>query len=293
MLTSAACGTWSPTRDETTNIGESRQVSQSWLERLWNGFLGILSGNTRQDGPLIIGGSPASITQAPFMAYLYATFPKQGLSKPTKECSASILSEQWILTAAHCIYDDASNIATQITARVGSADRTSAASIKADRWLAYPSYNKSDPTKNYDVALIHLPKRLTFSSTVRPICYPQSDNVLGTSISWCDKKAYGWGYLQATDQYGSTILQKLIVQVTPTTTDCTTYTDERIICVKGDPPSSGVCHGDSGGPLVVLYGIAYVTGIASYVQDESCVTGAAGYTRASTYASWVKSTIGA
>ncbi|CAG0881970.1 unnamed protein product [Darwinula stevensoni] len=301
VMTTTPCGTSSLARDEAAYIGELRQVQRSWLERFWNRFTGILFWTQREEDPLIVGGSPAAITEAPFMAFVSSSFPKQGMKKLNVGCSASIISEQWILTAAQCLYDERGNFATKVTVHVGSADSTSGTAdqpsgtdAKADRWIPHPNYSRDDNTRNYDVALIHLRKSLKLDSTMQPICYPQSDDVLGTSISLCDQKAYGWGYLQTTDQSISTILQKLSVQVTPVTSECTTYTDGRIICVKGVPPSSGICFGDGGGPLVVRYNSrAYVTGIASFVQNNTCAAAPAGYTRASTYASWVKSTIGA
>ncbi|CAG0901237.1 unnamed protein product [Darwinula stevensoni] len=44
-----------------------------------------------------------------------------------------------------------------------------------------------------DIALIHLPSRLTFGPSIQPICYPITDD-LGTAIAGCDKKICGWGY---------------------------------------------------------------------------------------------------
>lgn len=120
-----------------------------------------------------------------------------------------------------------------------SLSHVSKASTSGKR--VFPLSATDDNTSNYDVALIHLRKSLKLDSTMQPICYPQSDDVLGTSISSCDQKAYGWGVLQATDEGPTAILQKLSVQVTPDTSECTDYVDGRIICVKGVPPTSGIC----------------------------------------------------
>ena len=106
-VTATPCGTSSHARDEVAYTAELRQVRRNWLDRLWNRFVGFLFGTPRDEGPLIVGGSPAAITEAPFMAFVSSSFPKQGLSskKTAVGCSAAIISEQWILTAAQCLYD--------------------------------------------------------------------------------------------------------------------------------------------------------------------------------------------
>ncbi|CAG0889804.1 unnamed protein product, partial [Darwinula stevensoni] len=148
-----------------------------------------------------------------------------------------------------------------------------------------------------DIALLHLSTPLTFNTNIQPICYPESDNVLGTAISTCDQKIYGWGRTDVNDTVPTTILQKLDVTLTESTTACSNLTDGRVICVKGDPPSSSTCSGDSGGPLVVRYGgRAFVTGIDSYKSHRSptiCGTGYSGYTRTATFSPWVAGYINA
>ena len=67
-----------------------------------NGLLGfaIRMAMGRQND-LIYNGSPATITEAPFMAYLRTTYAND----TEMVCSASIISERVILTAAHCVLD--------------------------------------------------------------------------------------------------------------------------------------------------------------------------------------------
>ncbi|CAG0883160.1 unnamed protein product [Darwinula stevensoni] len=78
-----------------------------WLYRLWNRFI-TMAGESfdmqeREElDPLIVNGAPATITEAPFMAFAFMQFNVLGY-RSNSSCSASILNERWILTAAHCI----------------------------------------------------------------------------------------------------------------------------------------------------------------------------------------------
>ncbi|CAG0899477.1 unnamed protein product, partial [Darwinula stevensoni] len=106
--TAASCPDTAPSRLTltTTPCGRSSSVSTSrtWLNLVWNNFLSFMMGNTglARQSDLIYGGSPATITEAPFMAHVDAQFP----SGKVGGCSASIISEYRILTAAHCVVDE-------------------------------------------------------------------------------------------------------------------------------------------------------------------------------------------
>ena len=56
----------------------------------------------RQDpDPQLVGGSPATISEAPYIASVTTTYPDGS----TAGCTGSIISESWITTAGHCIYN--------------------------------------------------------------------------------------------------------------------------------------------------------------------------------------------
>ncbi|CAG0899550.1 unnamed protein product [Darwinula stevensoni] len=126
---------------------------------------------------------------------------------------------------------------------VGTANLSSGGTlIPADSWKIHPDWIPGGFFKGNDIALIHLSTPLTFSDSIQPICYPESDDVLGSAISACDRKFYGWGYRYPNVSSPIDILQKLDVSLTESTTACTDITDGRAICIKGDPPSSSLCN---------------------------------------------------
>ncbi|CAG0897978.1 unnamed protein product [Darwinula stevensoni] len=195
----------------SSTCGSSSDTSgrQTWLGRFWTGFLGLVTGNGnglgRQDDPLILGGSQATINEAPFMAFLDV---EVGSSSSTfvSNCSGMIVSDQFVVTSAWRLAN-----ASKVTVWVGSATIRTGTPIVADYWKTHPDYTGVGTVANVTgnhVGLIHLPNRLTFDSTIQPICYPMSD-VLGTAVSGCNKKAYGWGGVDVTGvTKGSTTLKK-------------------------------------------------------------------------------------
>ncbi|CAG0892709.1 unnamed protein product [Darwinula stevensoni] len=302
MVTMQPCGLSSPgAREGATDI-EAKQAlppRRTWLHRAWNGFLsGVVGGGLPEVDPRIINGSPATITEAPFMAYLTTGRYKTG-KQHKLPCSSSIIGDRWIITAAHCITRVLGTKKVppeNVKAWVGNADRNAGTEFLVDSYRVHPEWNKNKPYSSADIAILRLATNLTFGPTVQPICYPTSDEI-GRGAETCDPILYGWGRLRFINTQGSQYLQKLDANVTDKPTEkCNKYSDQRIICVGGRVPSTGPCHGDSGGPLVLRYGgVAYLSGIASAhgsaLPKLKCKTIPYVYTRTSSFADWVKSTI--
>ncbi|CAG0899478.1 unnamed protein product [Darwinula stevensoni] len=272
---------------KTCGVSSSSSTRRTRMNRMWNGFLGSVMRNLGRQNDLIYGGSPATITEAPFMAFLRTTH----IDGTVWNCGASIISESLVLTAAHCVIDENNQRAASVAVTVGSADSSVASTQVAASFTYDTAFDINNLGNGHDIALVRLATPLVFTPSIQPICFPTSDSVLGKAISSCDQKAYGWGYINSAGTTQTTTLQKLDVTVSSSVSSCSSLTDESIICVQGDAPNSGICQGDSGGPLVVRYnGRAYVTGITSFTVGK-CSTGISGYTRTSKYAAWLQQQI--
>ncbi|CAG0891128.1 unnamed protein product [Darwinula stevensoni] len=90
-LTTELCG-------QSTSTGSTEFA---WLTRPWTRFVGPTMGLMVRPDSLLVGGSPAAISEAPFIAYIEASYP----DGTGDGCAGSIISDMWIVTAGHCIYN--------------------------------------------------------------------------------------------------------------------------------------------------------------------------------------------
>ena len=105
----------------------------------------------------IVGGSESQANQFPWMAYLQIKF----WSGDTATCGGTLISQDWVLTAAHCLYGG-----VEVRVTLGAHDtRNSLSSVSFT--LSPQSFN-SHPNFVYgkvedDIALIRLPYTVSLS----------------------------------------------------------------------------------------------------------------------------------
>ncbi|MCY1704252.1 serine protease [Deinococcus sp. SL84] len=225
----------------------------------------------------IVNGVISARGARPYQAYL-----RVGGSM----CGGSIISDQWILTAAHCVSGAS---ASSATVRVGLNKLSSAQgqSIPAASLHPHPSYRSSSTA--YDIALIRLSRPIVFDSYTQPVRLP--NNTVESVLDVAGKFAVvsGWGITET----GSTSddLREVSIPITPNPTSCGgSRTPANTICGESYQQKDS-CNGDSGGPLAQSYeGSTYVLGIVSYGPQECRGYGV--YTRVNAYLDWIRSVSG-
>ncbi|XP_055633815.1 transmembrane protease serine 9-like [Toxorhynchites rutilus septentrionalis] len=199
--------------------------------------------------PFIVGGDTTTITSYPYLLSMR--------NAGVHICGATILSQKWALSCAHCL-DDGSSPAW-ITFRGGSPHRLSGGYIF--HAIFFVLHEKYEPaTFDYDVAVIQIAENF-FVDFLRPV--PLADANL--KLSYDLATVVGWG--SAANGYVPVILQELKVWIQPRATCMKIWIEQitkNMFCAGG-VIGQDTCNGDSGGPLICD---GYQIGIVSWGSPE-------------------------
>ncbi|CAH4035080.1 chymotrypsin-2-like [Pieris brassicae] len=215
---------------------------------LSQGLLGEVNISEAIDGDSrIVGGKDAT----PGMAKYQVSIRGHQGNQEWHSCGGSILNEEYVLTAAHCLYRKRAN---ELSLVVGSHQINKGGErYKIKKLVLHEKYSK--PKIKNDIAIIQIQGKFKFSDKVQPIELLKEMAPIG-------KKSLltGWGYVNYRKRTVPNDLQMLEFK-TISNDDCNKQfeklpypnllpVDAGQLCVKR-PKDKGVCKGDSGGPLVI------------------------------------------
>ncbi|XP_077563968.1 transmembrane protease serine 9-like [Haemaphysalis longicornis] len=239
----------------------------------------------------IIGGAPAFQGEFPWQVSLRKITPGNG---SRHICGGALLTDRWVLTAAHCVVDAQGRTASPAVLRVRAGEYDQRHSdgnevqVHVTHVLPHPGYTRLQR----DLALIRLAKRLRRSGHVQTACLAPSSLRPYSNLTCA---VSGWGNERVGT--GATVtdgLNKLHVPLRPLN-ECRNIYDVPIdnwhLC--GGRPGHGVCYGDSGGPLSCQLsdGRWYVLGLASFGSGCARAHYPDVYTRVHHFSEWIRSTI--
>jgi secreted trypsin-like serine protease len=234
----------------------------------------------------IVGGQEARPYEFPWQVSVQST-------GGSHYCGGSIINEQWIVTAAHCMVGE---IPAGVEVVVGEHDRTAISAVRQTHRATaiFIHENYSSRTSENDIALIKTGTVITFSANIQPICAPDPANDYVYYKSQCS----GWGSVNSGGVCCPAVLRYVTLNVT-TNAFCdavyTTYTIyPDMICATDNTGMNerDSCQGDSGGPLSVKSagGIFSLIGIVSW--GIGCASGYPGvYARVPYFTAWVTNII--
>ncbi|XP_058126142.1 CLIP domain-containing serine protease C9-like [Anopheles coustani] len=243
--------------------------------------------------PHIIGGEEAPPDSFPHLARIGNK--DDGIRW---KCSSSIISDQFLLTAAHCLSADVAGLGCTSAKECNQV-------IDVEKFIKHPRYGGRK--KYNDIALVRLKKKITFNSHVRPICpYNKMDDlderVTMTIAGWGDTETGSpsptlrFAHLETVPLISCNASYAPLVQTVLRTKFPEGITNT-IYCAQGSFVEEifsykDACQGDSGGLLQapsdnypVLVGVIS-TGMGCGGSNPGI------YTRVAAYFDWIKKTVG-
>jgi len=206
-------------------------------------------------------------------------------------CGGSLISNQFIITAAHCVKGINHG---KIRLILGDHDRRHNEAHQELRFIEKVFINPHfvKKTFNNDIALIKMKSKVDFTDYIRPVCLPSKDR----SYNNHSTIVVGWGKLSE-GGLPANVLQEVLVPII-SQKQCrhkTSYRQDEItenmFCAGFDQGKIDACQGDSGGPAVWKGdGNGFFTQIGIVSWGQGCArAGYPGvYTRIGRYRQWIK-----
>ncbi|KAJ3657791.1 hypothetical protein Zmor_009571 [Zophobas morio] len=215
----------------------------------------------------IYGGDAAAPGQFPSIV---------SINDPVQFCDGSIVSKNWVVTAAHCV--DVVTSTTTIIAGTNLAN-SGGTTHKVAKWINHEDY---DPTALInDIGLIQIEDEFEFDDVTQPTEFV--DPAVNATCS-----VAGWG---ETDTVEFPEELQFVEQTVFSFETCKSFVggelaEGQTCAFSGE--GKGLCIGDSGGPLVCEGKLA---GIASFIIEGCGKDNPDFYTKTAPYVDWINKNI--
>jgi secreted trypsin-like serine protease len=229
----------------------------------------------------IIGGKQVAASQFPY----HVAIRRKG--QEHSYCGGSIIEDNWILTAAHCLKKER---ADNLTILVGTSDlRKPGMTVQIEKLVIHPEFSMSKFlmfSMSNDIALMKTKKSVLVRGTSKIKLARKNHDFVGSKAV-----VSGFGTVRE-GGYGSPNLMSTTVDIL-SDAYCQVvyllgYKSDQMMCAGHLFGGQDSCQGDSGGPLVVKDEYEAVqAGVVSFGRGCGRLLVPGVYTRVSHYADWI------
>ena len=204
----------------------------------------------------VFGGENVSRGSWPWQVLLVSYLQMEGGWRV--RCGGSLISDQWVVTAGHCLYETLADNSRRLIQPSGhklyfgvhNKDRRGIDPFVQEReglkTIHHPDFNIGN--LDNDIGLIKLNKKVTFTQYIKPVCLPNKFYKKFTSTPGKQGYVIGWGLTRTGSPQ---FLQELTLPVV-SKADCirahegVNVTDS-MFCAGRNRSFFDTCKGDSGG----------------------------------------------
>ncbi|RDD36395.1 Chymotrypsin-like protease CTRL-1 [Trichoplax sp. H2] len=245
----------------------------------------VMTAPARRNTDRIIGGENDVKGEHPYQISLQ----RKNSSQPClfhHICGGSIINQQHILTAAHCVDSGKVSDFRVVAGEYDlSRNENTEQIIPVIKLIIRSDWNLT--TLNNDIAVVKLASKLTYNSYVAPIALASVTPPTNTA-----SQVVGWGLTNYVRKTRPNILQVLDVKRTSDSDAAaitSKYNNFTQVAATTNIFCEGLCKNDSGGPLVFKQNNQYLQyGVASYVALPCGLYPADFYARVSSFKAWIE-----